>query len=335
MIDRLFSLSVAFLLASLVWLYASSREQEMLDNIPVPVQIAVAPGQADYYTLEVNGAAQVPVSFSGPPARIRELRGLIQRGELRVDVSLAVPEERQQEPRYLDTVRVDAADLPVPPGVTPILIEGRNRIPVTLRRVVERRLPIRFDHAADDRLGRAAVEPATVLVRGPQEVLDRMASIATQPFALPSRPEGLAPETVVVGPVPLVEQFEGRPLRASPDSVMVRLTLQPRRKHYEVDAPIHFLCPANFPRRPKFRAERDAKLTVRLSGPASEEAPRVFAFIDLTAPGKFASASPYYDEPLVIQFPPGFQLDQPLPRFVAFELAPPEAAPHGPGAAPP
>lgn len=335
MLDRAFTLGVSILLASLIWLYASSREQEMLDNVPVPVQIALVPAQAEQFQLEVAGPAQVPVSFSGPAARIRELRGLIQRGEVHVDVPLTVPEERLQDARYADSVRIDPSDLQVPPGVTPILVEGRNRVPVVVRRMDQRSLPVRFEYGADERVARALVEPAKVQVRGPVELLDKMTSIATKPFVLPSRPEGLAAETLVLGPVPLEEQFEGRPLRLSTDSVTVRLTLQPRRKLYEVEAPIHFLCPANFPRRPKFRAERDGKLTVRLIGPASEEAPKVSLYIDLTAIGKFASASPYYDEPLQVQLPSGFQLAQPLPRFVAFELAPGEAPAPGPGTAPP
>src|SRR5205085_1752893 len=109
MFDRLISFLVALSLAFLVWLYARSRDQDSLDNVPVPVQITLASNQADQYELEVNGPSQVPVSFTGPPSRMRELRGMIQRGELRVDVTLSVPEDRQNESRYLDTVRVDAA----------------------------------------------------------------------------------------------------------------------------------------------------------------------------------------------------------------------------------
>src|SRR5262245_44278470 len=84
MLDRSFSAVVALSLASLVWLYIRSREEEILDNVPIPVQIALAPGQAEHYILEVTGPAQVPMSFSGPPARIRELRGMLQRGEVQV-----------------------------------------------------------------------------------------------------------------------------------------------------------------------------------------------------------------------------------------------------------
>jgi hypothetical protein len=339
MIDRIFSLVVALVLAALIWLSASSREQEMLDNVPVPVQISLPANRAEQYSLEVAGPSQVPVSFTGPPSRIRELRGLLQRGELSVDITLAVPDDRLDEARYHDTVRVEPSDVHAPPGVTAILVEGRNRIPVTLRRLVERRLPVRFDPSPEDRdrVGQVVVEPGTVVVRGPQEALEHLRAVATQPIALPQRPETAVAETILVGPVSLVDQIDGRPVQAVPESVMVRVTLQPRRKAYELDVPIHFLCPAGFPRKPRFRNERDGKVSLRVLGPASEEPPRVFAFIDLTAAGKFtaANASLYYDEPLQVQLPPGFQLTQPLPRFVAFELAPPEAPAAGPGATPP
>src|SRR5262245_23467196 len=108
MFDRLLSALVALSLAFLVWLYVRSRDEEILDNVPIPVHVQVAPGQADNYNLEIEGPSQVVMAFSGPPARIRELRGLLQRGEVHVDVTLAVPEDRQNESRYHDTVRIDA-----------------------------------------------------------------------------------------------------------------------------------------------------------------------------------------------------------------------------------
>ncbi len=328
MLDRGFTVAAAVGMAALVWLYARSRDQEILDNVPVPVQISLAPGQAEHYSLELAGPAQVPVSFAGPPSRLRELRGLLQRGELRVEVPLDVPEAHQNEPRYHDTVRIEAADIHPPSGVTPILVEGRNRLSITLHRLVERRLPVRCD-AGGEHVSQVIIEPATVLVRGPQDVLDHLRALPTQPLTLPGPPQGTAAETVTLGPVRLAEEVEGKPVRATPEAVTVHLTLQPKNKLYEVEAPIHFLCPAGFPRRPRFRSEHEGKVTVRLLGPASEEAPKVWAYVDLTAPGKFpaASVSGLYDEPLQVQLPTGFQLAQPLPRFVAFELVPPDAAP--------
>src|SRR6266511_4197863 len=144
MLDRIISALVALSLAFLVWLYARSRDQEILDNVPVPVEVTLARHQAEQFSLEVTGSCQVPVSFAGPPPRIRELRSMLQRGELQIEVTLTVPEDRQNEGRYLDTVRVEAGDVHPPPGVTPLVVEGRNRIPVTVHRLVERQLPVRF-----------------------------------------------------------------------------------------------------------------------------------------------------------------------------------------------
>src|SRR5262245_24725913 len=170
MMDRLVSLVVALSLALLVWLYARSRDQEVLDNVPIPVQISLPPGQAEQFSLEVNGPSSVPMSFTGPAARIRDLRGTLQRGELQVQVTLTIPEDHPDDghylDRYLDTIHVDVADVHAPPGVTPMFVEGRNRIPVTLYRLVERRLPVRVDSALEDRAGQITLEPAHVLVRG-------------------------------------------------------------------------------------------------------------------------------------------------------------------------
>src|SRR5947209_20023483 len=90
MLDRLLSSLVAVSLALLAWLYARSRDQEILDNVPIPVQLSLAPAQAEHYTLEVGGSEQVLVSFTGPPLRMRELRGLMQRNELTVAWTVAV-----------------------------------------------------------------------------------------------------------------------------------------------------------------------------------------------------------------------------------------------------
>src|SRR5581483_11058769 len=103
----------------------------------------------EQYDIEVNGPSEVPVSFTGPPSRMRELRSLLQHGALQIEMAVTVPEDRLKESRYLDTVRIDAPDVHAPPGVTPIVGEGRNRISVTLHRLVERRLPVRLDHVGD------------------------------------------------------------------------------------------------------------------------------------------------------------------------------------------
>src|SRR5262249_58318614 len=123
---------VALSLALLVWLYARSRDQEILDNTPIPVHVTLPADLEDQYHLELSGPAQVMVSFTGPPVRIRELRGILQRNELSVDVTLTIPDERLNESRYSDTVVIESSDIHAPPGVTPLVLEGRNRVPVTL-----------------------------------------------------------------------------------------------------------------------------------------------------------------------------------------------------------
>jgi len=328
MLDRLLSILVALTLAFLIWLYARSRDPEMLDNVPIPVHITLAAGQTEHYSLEVTGPSQVPVSFSGPPARIRQLRSMLQRGELQVHVTLTVPEDRLNESRYLDTVYIDAGDIQTPSGVTAVVSEGRNRIPVTLHRLVERRLPVRFEHSPEDRISQVTLEPATVLVRGPEEWLDRLRTLSTQPYVLPVRPEGAAvSQTVTVGPIPLVQDLDGRPIRVTPDTVTARLTLQPRQKTYEVDVPVRFLCPANYPLRPKFIGDgRAGTISVRVVGPASEEPPALIAYIDLTR-GEFKPGLNH--EPVQLQLPKDFQLAQKSLRVVAFELVPSEQIPRG------
>jgi hypothetical protein len=319
MFDRLVTSVVALSLAFLAWLYVRSRDQEMLDGIPIPVQVSLAANQADQYELEITVPSQVAVSFTGPPSRIREVRGMLQRGELHVETTITAPAEAQEESRILDAVRIDASDIHAPPGVTVIVAEGRNRIPVTLLRLVERRLPVRFENAGDVRIAQAMLEPATVTVRGPQEILDKIRAVPTQPYTLPTRVEPIVnAEVITARSIPLVQELEGRRVQVTPASVSARLTLQPQQKIYELaEVPVHFLCPANFPLRPMFRDERAAKITLRVQGPAGEESPAVVAYVDL-ASRKWEAG--LYEEPLKLQLPREYQLIQNATRAVAFQL---------------
>jgi hypothetical protein len=332
MMDRILSLLVALSLALLVWLYARSRDQETLDNVAVPVQVSVAPGQAEHYSLEVTGPTHVLVSFTGPPARIREVQGMLQHNELQVALTVSVPDEHLQEVRYSDTLLVESSDVLAPAGVAAAVVEGRNRIPVTLHRLVERRLPVRFDSVSDEPVGPVVIEPATVLVRGPQEVLDRARAIPTQPSELPARPATASPQAAAVGRVPLVTELEGRPVRAVPGRVLVRVPPQSRKTYELADVPIHFLCPAEFTLRPRFFDERSGRVTLRVQGPAQEEPPHVYAFIDLTR-GRFVSGANH--EQLQVQLPKEFKLTGEARGDVAFELVPADFVPKGLGGLPP
>jgi hypothetical protein len=329
-VDRIVSLVVALSLALLVWLYARSRDQEILDNVPIPVQISLPEGQTDHYLLELTGPSQVAMSFSGPPSRIHELRGMLQRGELQIHVTVSVPDDVQEDGRYLDhyldTVRIDAADVHAPPGVTPMVIEGRNRIPITLFRLVERRLPVRIDQPLEERAGQVSLEPSSVLVRGPQEVLDRTSCISTRPFILPPRGDsGWAQPTLAIGPVPLITEIEGRSVRATPAAVMVRLA--PRPRFYEIKTTVQFLCPAGFPLRPRFLGDgRPVEIALNLMGPQQDEEPRVVAFVDLTS-GNFAAGLNH--GAVNVQLPRHFRLAQDPPPPLGFELVPVESSPPG------
>jgi hypothetical protein len=332
MLDRIITTLVALSLALLGWLYLRSRDREMLDSVPIPVHIAVTAGQADHYEIELAGPSQVPVSFVGPPSRIRELRGMLQRGELRVDVTLSVPDNRLPDSRYQETVRIEPSDLRPPAGVLPIVVEGRNRILVTLHRLVEKRLPVRYQHAGDDRIALVTLDPATVLVRGPQEVLERTAAIFTQPYTVPMRGEpATLQEVVTTVTVPVARELEGRAVRVTPEIVTARLKLKAQQRTSELtDVPVQFLCPSNFPLRPLFGDERAGKMTLRVSGPAGEENPAVVAYIDLCGrkwePG-------LYEESVRLHLPRDFQLAQPPPRPVAFQLVPAGDAGMRPGEA--
>jgi hypothetical protein len=317
LLEMLIALSLAFL----VWLYTYSRSHDTIDLIAIPVQVVLAPGTAGNYELEIQGGNRVPVSFSGPPSRLRELRELLQHGAVQATVTVAVPEERQKEPVYRLTVEVQAAEIPVPAGVLVVVTEGRNQIPVVLHRLAERHLPVRLEYAGEPRISQVKLEPATVLVRGPKALLDRARALPTQPFAPPQSWEtGNAADTVVRGQVALVAELESRPVQVAQPTVSVRCRLHPRHKVYELtDVPVQFLCPPDFPWHARFPAGQPGRVSLRLLGPAGDEPPVVQAYVDLTQ-GGFGRGRNV--APLRLQLPRDFQLTQDAPPRIAFQLDP-------------
>lgn len=322
MFDRMLSLVVALSLALLVWLYARSRDQEVLDNVPVPVQVTLAAEQAEHYSLELTGPTHVMVSFTGPPLRIREVQSMLQHNELQIPLTFTVPAEHLNESRYNDSILVEGSDVHTPPGVSAVMVEGRNHVSLTLHRLVQRRLPVRFESVSAEAVGSLVVEPATVLVRGPQEVLDRARAIPTQPSEWPTQ----SPYPGALARVPLVQELEGRSIEAVPNRVTVRAPAQARKIYELPEVPVHFLCPVDSPLRPKFFGERAGRISLRVQGPARDEQPKVYAYVDLTQ-GRFPPGR--YHEPVQLQLPKDFELVQEPPRGVSFQLVPADGGPHG------
>ncbi len=313
MYDRLMSSVVAVSLAFLVWLYARSRSQEMLDSIPISVRIVLDAEQANDYEMEITGSSQIPVSFVGTSSRLRLLRGLLHEGAVQAEVTLRVPGDRQNDSRYVQDVRVDESAIQTPHGVTPLVAEGRNHVQVCLRRLIERRLPVHFSPVTEDFAGQVAIEPPAVLVRG---------VIPTQPFNIPDIDAALEEDSFSAGAVPLVRELEGRAIQTTPATVKVLLSLKPGQKLYELtDVPVEFLCPANFAWRAKFVGGTNAgRISLRILGPALTDPPAVTAFVDLTTPGRQFSSGLYTDEPIRLQLPKDFELAQSPPRAAAFRL---------------
>ncbi len=314
MIDRIISLFVAVSLALLVWLYARSRDQEILDNMPIPVHITLPDDLAKQYVPRSRPApAQVMVVlFTGSPLRIRELRGILQRNELAVDVTLTIPEERLNESRYSDTVVIESSDIHAPAGLAPLVLEGRQPYPWSrVHRVVERPLPVRFEHAADEPNVAVVIDPPTVLVRGPQEVLDKLRSVPTQLSETP--PPGSSIR------VDLQQELDSRSLRMLPNRVTVRVPPKALKVYEIPDVTVHFLCPPGFALRPRFIDERAGHVTLRVEGPAQETPPKVWAFIDLT---RGSCTQGLNHEPIQIQLrrKTSEPSSQEPPREVTFKL---------------
>lgn len=313
-------LVVALSLALLVWIYTRSREESSLDHIEVPVKMSLAPGMAGKYELQVNGASRIPMSFTGPPSRIRELRRNIQRGQLHVTVQVAVPEENSNENTYHDVVRIEPERVPVPPGVVTVIAEGHNSIRYTLHRLAERHLPVQLDYTGELKISQIKLDPPTVLVRGPKDVLDRARAISTQPHNITLPADAAARNAFLEGQASLVRELDGRPVQTTPSSITFRYKVHSPKKTYTLtDVPVRFLCPADFAWLPRFADPKMSKVTLKVRGPAGEEPPSVTAFLDLSGADLCSGRNVL---PLRIHVAPEFQLVNEPPRLIAFYLDP-------------
>jgi hypothetical protein len=219
---------VALCLAFLIWLYAHCRARDTLDNVLIPVILQIPPSQQSQYELDIQGPRQVTVSFAGGSSRIRDLRRMLQRGQVKAIIPCAVPEDHLKEGRFSERIVVEPGHIAVPRGVRMVLMEDSSQLQVTFHRIVERQLPVRLEHPSDLRLRVVRLEPAVATVRGPQSILEHANCIATQPYGFVADPDNLREESVVHGQVDLVTEMNGRPIQTSPERITFTCRVQPR-----------------------------------------------------------------------------------------------------------
>ena len=309
-VDRFSSLAVAFALALMAWLYGSNRDQEIIDNVTIPVVVSLNLLQQDHFMLDVVSNMKVHVSFSGAPLKIREFRRALEHDECVSKIEYSVTEERLGEFKFGDNVVIAESDIPVPQGVRARLVDGKNKIPVTVYRLGEKLIPVRLESGVESSvLSQILIEPASVLVKGPVEILERTRSIPTHFTAIPFSPMGFQNNISQSVRVAVVDELEGKPVKVLPSKVLV--------------SSIRFLCPSNFAFKPRFTDERSAKIDIKIQGPVLNDLPKILAYIDLTArPG-----TPGLNvESVKLQLPREFLLLEEIARERTIELIPLEAA---------
>jgi hypothetical protein len=119
--------------------------------------------------------------------------------------------------------------------------------------------------------------------------------------------------------MPLVHELEGRPIVVTPEIVQVRFAQTSRPRAFTVSVPVQFLCPADFHLRPLFAGSATNNVTIRMRGPVTDDVPKPRAYIDLTQK-KFHPGA--YREPVHLQLPKDYELDQEPLEPIAFELVP-------------
>lgn len=327
MFDRYFITPIIALgLAFLVWVYLRSRDQEV-QSYPIPVEISLDAQQTDRYSFETKPQGQtVRVKFYGLPSRLREVKELVESRSLvfRHIVRVPVVVDQRQDNDYQEVLQLDSNALTLPLGVHADITPIDGRVPLKLRRMMERTLPVQANvitGSAQYEVDNIRIEPATVKVFGPKSVVEQMTQLMLEQPWQPRLPSGLSmTEEEVSGNVTLPTKFKQEVIKTQPERVEIRAKLKPALRVYELsEVPIAFLCPPSFPYRTLFTAERHGVISqLKVRGPLNK-APEVKAYIDLTnrlnlKPGQ------YPDETIQLNLPPGYYLAQDPPRLSAFKL---------------
>lgn len=316
---------IALGLAFLVWVYLRSRDQEV-QSYPIPVEITLDSQQADRYSFDSKPENQtVRVKFYGLPSRLREVKERVESKNLVIRHIVRVPAvvDQRQDNDYQEMIQFDSNELSLPLGVHADINPVEGRLQVKLRRMMERTLPIQQSittGSAQYEIDNIRVEPQTVRVFGPKSTLEQMTQLVLDPWQ-PRLPSGLSmTEEEVVGTITLPTKIKQETVRMIPERVEIHARLKPALRVYELtDVPIAFLCPANFPYRPHFTADRHGTISqLKIRGPLNRN-PEVRAYIDLSARPNLKPGL-YPDEAILIDLPNGYYLAQDPPRLSAFKL---------------
>lgn len=316
---------IALGLAFLVWVYLRSRDQEV-QSYQIPIEISIDPQQMDRFSFESKPENQtVRVKFFGLPSRLREVKDLVEGRNLILRKVVRVPNEIdiRQDNDYQEVVQFDSSLLSLPLGVHADINPVEGRLQVKLRRMMERTLELQqriTTGSAQYEVDNIRLEPSTVKVFGPKSVLEPMTQLVLDPWQ-PRLPTGLSmTEEEVSGSVRLPDKIKQETVRIVPDRVEIRARLKPALRIYEInDVPISFLCPAHFPYRPLFTADRHGMISqLKIRGPLNRS-PEVRAYIDLSTRPNLKPGL-YPDEAITIDLPNGYYLAQDPPRISAFKL---------------
>jgi hypothetical protein len=329
MFDRIATPIIALGLAFLVWLYIRSRDQEVYER-NVPVVLRMSPQQRDSHEIYGEEKMEIPVSFTGPPSRIREVRTMVQRGEINLIRTITVPESAVNADRFTFTDTLEANQLNVPPGVRVDIPPDRRKFPVVVRRIVKKALEVKVRFLGDEeRVANLVIEPKKVEVRGPQEILSKEDTILTEVVPLPTtktdRPDEKSEREETINRTALLHKRINETLmEVTPPAVKLSFMLKPSQQTHELhDVPVLVLQPPDFPYRIQFPAQRAGTIPIlKVKGPAQKPT-GIIAYIDLSKK-PFDALQPGLqpDEPINILLPPGYELDQKQPRLPPYNLVP-------------
>lgn len=320
MFDRIATPIIAVGLAFLVWLYIRTRDQETLEK-NVPVVFRLASNQKEMFEFTGEGKTELPVTFTGPPSRLREVQALLSRGQISMVRTVTVPEASLSADKYTFIDRFETNQINVPPGVRVDIPVNRREFSVPLRRLIRKNVKVqpRFQ-GGEDRVTNVVVQPAEVEVTGPQEILSRVDTLPTIPIDLPpnnSDKEEQHADKVAI----LVRTIQDTNIGVNPPGVKLSFAVKPAQRNHEIaDVQINFLTPVDFPFKPQFTNQRAGTITIMVKGPAQRPT-GITAYVDLTKK-QYTEPGLQSEEPINVVLPPGYELVGRPPRLPSFQLVP-------------
>lgn len=295
-------LLLCFMLSFFAW-------QIIRRNISLPLPVSNIPVEIDVpdgWAVLDKSLDTVDVRFMGSREDIRDLNS----GTLRVVIPVADPQRGTSmkftlEPKHVKNNPTDAKADRFNPSEIEIKLDKETEKPLPVKATLDGSLPEGLE------IESIVCKPASVLVRGAQQQLEKMENIHTEPIELKNRPSSFKENVRISLP-------HGGRLQADPDRVSVEFILETRSSTAIFDkVPVRILSSSGERRRIDIHP---LLISVTVKGQQQRidqlRSAELFAYVSCLE----LTENTGYDLPVVVDLPTGLQLVKTEPAAVHVEI---------------